>query len=48
VAAQVGDDHTVPGGEMFDHRLEHLAGDHQPVHEQEGRPRSALGEVQEL
>jgi hypothetical protein len=36
------------GRELPDHRLEHLAGDHQPVHEQEGRPRSALGEVQEL
>ena len=48
VAAQVGNDHAMPGCEMLDHRLEHLAGDHQPMHEQEGRPRSALGEVEEL
>jgi hypothetical protein len=32
VAAQVGNDHPMPGGEMIDHRVEHFAGDHQPVH----------------
>src|SRR5664279_3723108 len=48
VAAKVGDDHPMPGGEMIDHRVEHLAGDHQPVHEQKRRPRPVLGEVQKL
>jgi hypothetical protein len=48
VAAQVGNDHAMSGREMPDHRLEHLAGDHQPMHEQEGWTRSALGEVEEL
>ena len=40
VAAQVGNDHAVSGCETLDHQLEHLAGDHQPVHEQKRRPRS--------
>jgi hypothetical protein len=44
VAAQVGNDHAMSGREMPDHRLEHFASDHQPMHEQEGWPRSALGE----
>jgi hypothetical protein len=46
VTAQVGNDHAMSGCEMLDYRLKHLAGDHQPMHEQEGRPRSALGEVE--
>jgi len=45
VATQVWDDHTTSGCKMLDYRFEHLAGDHQPMHEQEGRPRSSLGEV---
>lgn len=48
VAAQVGNDHAMPGRELPDYWLEHLAGDHQPVHQQERGPRSALGEVEEL
>jgi hypothetical protein len=45
VVAQVGNDHAMSGRELPDYWLEHLVGDHQPVHEQEGRPRSALGVV---
>ena len=48
VAAQVGNDHAMSGREMLDHWLEHLATDHQSMHEQEGRPRSALAEVEEF
>jgi hypothetical protein len=33
VAAQVGHDHAMSGRELLDDRREHLAGDHQPVHE---------------
>jgi hypothetical protein len=36
MAAQVGNDHAVVGGEALKHVLKHLAGDHQPVHQQEG------------
>jgi hypothetical protein len=43
VAAQVRHDHAMPG-EVLDHRCEHLAGDHQPVHKQQGRPGTAFGE----
>jgi hypothetical protein len=44
MAAQVRDDHAVSAGEVPDHGLEHLAGDHQPMHEQEGRSGAVLGE----
>jgi hypothetical protein len=36
MAAQAGNDDVVFGGETLDHRIEHLAGDHQPVHKQQG------------
>ena len=48
VATQVGNDHAIPGCEMLDDRLEHLAGDHHTVHEQERRSQSSLGEVEEF
>jgi hypothetical protein len=48
MAAQVGNNHAVCGGETLDHRLEHLAGDHQPVYQQEGRAGAALSEVDQL
>jgi hypothetical protein len=48
VAAQIGNNHAMPGCELLDHGVKHLAGNHQPVHEQEGRPRSALDEVEGL
>ena len=48
VATKVGNDHAMPSCEMLDDRLEHLAGDHRPVHEQERRPRSSLGEGEEF
>jgi hypothetical protein len=48
MAAQVRNDHTVSSGEMREYRLEHLAGDHQAMYEQEGRPDSKLSEVEEL
>jgi hypothetical protein len=48
MAAQIGNDHALSGCEMLDHRLEHLAADHQPMHEQQGRPRAALAEVEQF
>ena len=48
VATQVGHDHAMPSREQLDHRCEHLAGDHQPMHEQRRRrPGTAFGEVDE-
>jgi hypothetical protein len=41
VTTEVRNDHTMPGCEMLDHRLEHLAGDHQSAHEQQRRRGSA-------
>jgi hypothetical protein len=48
VAAQVGNDHAMSTCERIDDRLKHLAGDHQPMHKQEWRPRTALGEVRQI
>ena len=48
VPTQVGNDHPMSGCEVLDYRLEHLAGEHQPMHEQEGRPPSPLSEVEEF
>jgi hypothetical protein len=48
MAAQVGNDHELSGGKMLEHRLEHLAADHQPMHQKQGWSRSALGEIKEL
>jgi len=48
MAAQVGNDHAVFGRETLDHRIEHLAGDHQPVHQQEGWAGPALSEIEQL
>ena len=48
VTAQVRNDHAMSGCKMPDYRLEHLAGDHQPVHEQERRSRAVLREGQQL
>jgi hypothetical protein len=48
VATQVGNDHPMSGCEVLDYRLEHLAGNHQPMHEQEREARSSLGEVEEV
>jgi hypothetical protein len=45
VPTQVGDDDAVPGGECVEDRLEHFAGDHQPVDEQERRTLSTLEAV---
>src|SRR6266542_996368 len=36
VAAEVRNDHAVSCRELIDNSLEHLAIDHQPVHQQEG------------
>ena len=47
VATQVGYNHTMVRSKVLKHRLEHLAADHQAMHEQEGRPGPALSEVQE-
>jgi hypothetical protein len=45
VAAQIRNDQAMPGGETLEYWVEHLAGDHQPVHQQQGLTRSALGEL---
>jgi hypothetical protein len=48
MAAQVGNDHAVLGGETLDHRIEHLTGDHQPVDQQKGLAGPELSEVEQL
>src|SRR5436309_413755 len=48
ISTQVGNDHAMSARKMPDDRLEHLAGDHQPMHEQERRSRSSLGEVEKV
>jgi hypothetical protein len=48
MTAQVRDNDPVPGCKALDHRFEHLAGNHQPMDQQQGRPRSALAEMENL
>ena len=46
VTAQVRNDHAMSRRELVDHRVEHLARDHEPVHEQQRRAGPSLGEVE--
>jgi hypothetical protein len=48
MAAQIRDDDPMPAREMIEHRLEHVAADHQPVDEEKRRPRPSLVEVHEI
>jgi hypothetical protein len=48
VTAQVGNNQAMPSCKMLDDWPEHLAGDHQSMHEQERRPRSVLSKVDQL
>jgi predicted ATP-dependent serine protease len=48
MTTHVGNDHAMSGCELLEHRLEHFAGHHQPMHKQERRSRSALGKVEQL
>jgi hypothetical protein len=44
--AQVGNDDAVSGREAIEDGRKHRAGDHQTVHQQQRRPGSALGVVE--
>jgi len=46
VTAQVRNDHAMSRRELLDHRVEHFARDHEPVHEQQRRAGPSLGEVE--
>jgi hypothetical protein len=48
MAAQIRDDDTMPAREVIEHRLEHVATDHQSVDEKERRPSPSPVEVHEI
>ena len=48
VATQVGNNDAISGRKVLNERFEHLAGDHQAMNQQEWRPCSPLGKMEEI